>query len=144
MTYPRELTPVECIERISDGGVGRIALVTADGPMIYPVNYHVDGHAIVFRTTPYSSLGALVRSERVAFETDHLNWRAQEGWSVVVKGRAEVIDDPAEVDRLRERGHDPRPWAQGMRRMYVRVPWDEISGRVVGEEWLGTAPSRVS
>jgi nitroimidazol reductase NimA-like FMN-containing flavoprotein (pyridoxamine 5'-phosphate oxidase superfamily) len=139
MNTPRELTRAECVQLISEGGIGRVAMCTSTGPMIYPVNFHVDGHAVLFRTTAYSSLGTLVRNERVAFEADHLNWRAQEGWSVVVKGRAEVVDDPDEVDMIRERGHEPHPWAQGMRRLYIRIRWDEITGRAVGEEWIGSS-----
>jgi hypothetical protein len=56
-----------------------------------------------------------------------------------VKGRAEIVEDPDEIDRLREVGHEPHPWAKGLRRTYVRIPWREITGRLVGEEWLGSA-----
>jgi nitroimidazol reductase NimA-like FMN-containing flavoprotein (pyridoxamine 5'-phosphate oxidase superfamily) len=139
MTTPRELDHVECAELISDGGIGRIAFATPEGPEIYPVNFTVDSHAIHFRTTAYSRLGRIVDGKDVAFEVDHLNWSTRQGWSVVLKGRAEVIDDPDEVDRLRELGHEPQPWAQGMRRLYVRIAWKEITGREVGEEWLGSS-----
>ena len=140
MTTPRELDHVECAERIADGGIGRIAFDTPEGPEIYPVNFTVDNHAVYFRTTPYSRLGRLVDGKNVAFEVDQLNWSTRRGWSVVVKGRAEVLDDPYEVDRLRMLGHEPRPWAQGVRLLYVQLTWKEISGREVGEEWLGSAP----
>lgn len=136
----RELTPVECRQLIEPGGVGRLALCTPAGPMIYPINYTIDGHAIVFRTTPHSMLGNHAWGVDVAFEVDHLNWESRRGWSVVAKGRADIIDDPEEIDRLRERSLEPRPWARGMRRMYVRIPWREITGREVGEEWLSSSP----
>lgn len=139
MNTPRELDHVECAERIRDGGIGRIAFATPEGPEIFPVNFTVDTHAIHFRTTPHSRLGQLVNGKDVAFEVDHLNWSSRTGWSVIVKGRAEVIDDPDEVDQLRDQGHEPRPWAEGLRLLYVRIAWKEISGRAVGGEWLSSS-----
>lgn len=139
ITPPRELDHVECAERIADGGIGRIAFATPEGPEIFPVNFTVDSHAIHFRTTPYSRLGRLIDRKDVAFEVDQPNWSSRRAWSVVLKGRAEILDDPDEVDELRERGHDPHPWAQGIRLLYVRVAWKEITGREVGEEWLASS-----
>jgi nitroimidazol reductase NimA-like FMN-containing flavoprotein (pyridoxamine 5'-phosphate oxidase superfamily) len=140
MSAPRELNPLECAQFIESGGIGRLAMCTPTGPQIYPVNFMVDGPAIVFRTAPHSALGSLGPGTDVAFEVDHLNWSTRQGWSVIIKGRAHIVEDPAEVDRLRELGREPHPWAGGIRRLYVRVPWYEITGRVVGEEWLGSSP----
>jgi uncharacterized protein len=141
MPDQHQLAPHECEERLRSqaGGVGRLALCTARGPSIYPVNFAVDGHAVLFRTGAYSDLSTFVRNSEVAFEIDAIDWGTRRGWSVVVKGRAEVVEDPAEIDRLRELGHEPRPWARGLRRTYIRIPWQEITGREVGEEWLGSA-----
>ena len=133
---PRELSLQECEKLISGGGVGRLALCSPTGPEIYPVNFVVDERAIVFRTTPYSSLGTHAALSNVAFEVDHIDYGAREGWSVVVKGRAKVVEDPDEVDRLRALDRDPRPWAGGIRRLYIRLPWREITGRMVGEEFV--------
>jgi nitroimidazol reductase NimA-like FMN-containing flavoprotein (pyridoxamine 5'-phosphate oxidase superfamily) len=147
MTSQRELSPFECHERLraQSGGVGRLALCTPLGPTIYPVNFTVDAHSVVFRTSTYSELSMFLRHADVAFEIDAIDWGTRRGWSVVVKGRAEMIEEPEEIDRLRELGHEPRPWAKGLRRAYVRIPWREITGRVVGEEWLGSSrPARDS
>jgi len=140
MTIPRELSELECVQLIQSGGVGRLAFDTHEGLEIYPLNFAVEGRAILFRTTAYSKLGTRVPGTDVAFEVDHLDPSARRGWSVVLKGRAEVIEEPAEVDMLRELGKETRPWAQGARRLYVRVPWKEITGREVGEEWVNPTP----
>jgi nitroimidazol reductase NimA-like FMN-containing flavoprotein (pyridoxamine 5'-phosphate oxidase superfamily) len=140
MTDQRALNPQECATLIDDGGVGRLALCTEAGPQIYPLNFTVDGQAIVFRTSPHSMLGASGWGVEVAFEVDHLDWSTRRGWSVVVKGRADVVEDPADADRLRELGREPAPWASGLRRLYIRVPWREITGRTVGTESLGSSP----
>jgi uncharacterized protein len=140
MARNRELDPAECRQRLESqsGGVGRLAVMTRTGLMIYPVNFAVDGNAVVFRTSPYSALGSSACGVDVAFEVDHVDLDAREGWSVVVKGCAHIVDDPEDEDRLRSLGREPTPWAAGLRRTYVRIPCREISGRVVGAEWLAS------
>ena len=48
----------ECVRLLESSEIGRIAVATDDGPRIYPVNYHWDGEAIVFRTTPGSKIAS--------------------------------------------------------------------------------------
>jgi nitroimidazol reductase NimA-like FMN-containing flavoprotein (pyridoxamine 5'-phosphate oxidase superfamily) len=140
MNRSRELDPAECHQRLESqsGGVGRLALMTPNGPMIYPVNFAVDGNAVVFRTSAHSTLGSSIRGIDVAFEVDHVDLATRQGWSVVVKGRAHIVDDPEDEDRLRSLGREPVPWVSGLRRTYVRIPCREISGRVVGADLLAS------
>src|SRR5215217_8199581 len=100
MTIPRELDPQACLELIEDGGVGRVAFCTAAGPQIYPLSFTVDGASIVFRTAPSGVLGTFGWGIDVAFEVDHLDWSSRQGWSVVVKGKAAIIEDGGDIDRL--------------------------------------------
>jgi len=130
MSMARELGFQECAQLLEGGVVGRIALSTPDGPHIMPVNYSVVDEAIVVATTPYSVLGTYGRGSMVAFEVDHFDYETHGGWSVVVRGRAEVLG-PAEVQRVRERWA-PRPWVDGSRTMHLSIPWRELSGRRVG------------
>lgn len=133
MPAPRELSPSECVELVTPGGVGRAAICTSSGPQIFPVNFVVDRDSIIFRTSAYSALGTLSRGADVAFEVDYLDSERRHGWSVVAVGRAEAIDDTSEIDMLRERGLDPSPWAGGLRRLYIRLTWRAITGRAVGD-----------
>jgi nitroimidazol reductase NimA-like FMN-containing flavoprotein (pyridoxamine 5'-phosphate oxidase superfamily) len=139
MTSYRELDPTECRERLEaqSGGVGILAFCTASGPTMYPVNFSVDENAVVFRTSSYTGLGSIGWGVNVAFLVHHVDVETEEGWSVLIKGHADVVDNPAEQDRLRSLGREPRPWADGVRRMYVRIPWREITGRIVGADWRG-------
>ena len=50
------LDELECQRLIAAGGVGRIGYTGRFGPTILPVNYALDGEAIVFRTMPGSRL----------------------------------------------------------------------------------------
>ena len=141
MNEPAELSPEKCEELLRASIVGRVAFGTADGPRITPVNYVTAGDAVVFRTAPESELGRHAGGSRLAFEIDHFDYETHTGWSVMVQGRAEVVTDPAEVRRLKQ-VWAPRPWAEGSRNLYVRIPWTELSGRSLGGN-LSTPVRRV-
>ncbi len=140
MEIPRELTPDQAVELISPDGVGRLGLCTPDGPHIVPVSYVVDGASIVFRTSAFSVAGTHDWNRGPAvFEVDQLNHDSRRGWSVVARGHAHRVEDPDEIDRIAV-VHDPIPWAGGMRRVYLRLHWSSITGRVVGEDLIEHTP----
>jgi uncharacterized protein len=133
VTILRELGYDECERMLSAGVVGRVALMTPGGPHIIPLNYSMVGDAIIVATSPYSALGTYGPDALVAFEVDQFDVGTGTGWSVVVRGRAAMVADPAEVQRLRRAGA-PNPWADGSRNLYLRIPRTEVSGRRLGEE----------
>ena len=129
-----EMTRQEAESLLRLGVVGRIALTAADGPHIVPVNYSVVDDAIVIRTTPYSLLGMTSRGAVLAFEIDQIDHEQHHGWSVVARGRAEIVNDPEELRHI-EDTWPPRPWASGVKPTVLRIPWDEVSGRKLGRGW---------
>ena len=131
MTMPIELPYETCAELLATREVGRVAVCTADGPRIIPVNYSVVDDAVVFRTTPYSVLGMHAWNGRIAFEVDDLDPLQRSGWSVVATGRGAVAEDGAELRRIQSAG-GPTPWAGGQRWLFVRLRWDDLSGRRLG------------
>jgi hypothetical protein len=131
--FIRELTPRECADLIASGGVGRVAVCTQGGPEIYPVNYTVVEGAIVFRTSAHSGLGlALLKRPSVVFEVDQLEHERMRGWSVVAHATAEPMEDLDEIAGLRPRWH-LAPWAGGTRNLRIRLRWQELAGRRVGD-----------
>jgi len=126
-----ELPYGRCLALLSSQSVGRIAITAPDGPHIVPVNYAVVEESIVFRTTPYSLLGTHAWNARLAFEVDQLDPERQRGWSVVARGRGTIVEDDLELAEIK-RTWDPRPWAGGARFLYVRLRWDELTGRHAG------------
>jgi nitroimidazol reductase NimA-like FMN-containing flavoprotein (pyridoxamine 5'-phosphate oxidase superfamily) len=80
----------ECWRLLTTIGVGRVAWTTADGPVVIPVNFAVDGDSVHVRTSAYSSLVLKADAERVAFEADRIDEAERTGWSVLARGRAEV------------------------------------------------------
>jgi uncharacterized protein len=57
---------------------------------------------VVFRTGEGTKLDAAIVGSRVAFEVDETDAAARTGWSVVVRGEAVEVTDPAELARLRK------------------------------------------
>ena len=69
--------------------------------------------------------------QRVAFEIDHVDYAYHRGWSVMVRGTTAVVDDPAEVARIRA-VWEPKPWAGGDRSVLLKLPWTELTERRLG------------
>jgi len=134
MPEAQDLTREECLELVRGGVVGRVAVSTPTGPHIVPVNYSLVDDAVVLRTTPYSMVGTHGRGNVVAFEVDWFDHDRQRGWSVVVRGRADPVED-AEARRHIDETRPPRPWASGQRWLLLRIPVTEVSGRRLGGAW---------
>ncbi len=128
-----ELGRSECEGLLRLGDVGRVAIATPSGPHIVPLNYALDRRGVVISTTPYSVLGTYGRDSLLAFEVDHFDHPQQRGWSVMVRGRGTVVEDPDELHALH--GVLPRSWASGSRSLYLRIAMTEISGRRLGDGW---------
>src|SRR6476620_3540458 len=119
-----ELDAEECLRLISPGGVGRVGFTTPAGPTVLPVNYTMDGRAVLFRTAfggPMDddlSTGIRGVELKIAFEVDHIDTVAREGWSVLVQGAAHRVTEE-ELAALSSSAAEP--WAGGERRLYIRV-----------------------
>jgi nitroimidazol reductase NimA-like FMN-containing flavoprotein (pyridoxamine 5'-phosphate oxidase superfamily) len=118
----------ECLRLLATHEIGRVAFVIGGHPDVLPVNYALDGDAIVICTDAGRKLEGASRSP-VAFEVDELDRAGQAGWSVVVHGLAQEItsyDRPDVVERLA--GLAPHPWT-GAKQHTVRIAPKSISGR---------------
>jgi nitroimidazol reductase NimA-like FMN-containing flavoprotein (pyridoxamine 5'-phosphate oxidase superfamily) len=123
----QELADEEYRKPLGERHLGRLALVDADGPVILPVNYTLDEGSVVFRTDPGSKLDAAAAGATVAFEVDAADERDRTGWSVVVRGQAGEVSEPADLERLRTL--PLYPWAPGAKARYVRIRPTSITGR---------------
>ncbi|MFI9645855.1 helix-turn-helix domain-containing protein [Streptomyces sp. NPDC052040] len=127
--HPRfsEITVRECRDLLSSHGVGRLAVPTASGPEIVPVNYTVIDGAVVFRTAP-GTVPSQASGTQVAFEVDRIDASFSQGWSVLVRGHAGTVTDPDSVRRLEEAAYS-EPWAGGQRDLWIRIDTFSITGR---------------
>lgn len=125
------LGPDECREHLTAGAVGRIGFVEEGGPVILPVNYTMDGHAVVFRTAAGSKLSVGMMQRPVCFEVDDWDTLSHTGWSVLAKGVADEVLDPEEISRLEQL--PVRPWSRpDLRDHWIRIMVEELTGRRIG------------
>lgn len=134
MDSPAELAYSTCRELLGGGVFGRVAVCTAAGPRILPVNYSVVSESVIFRTSKTGVVATHDWGAPIAFEVDHVDYADHTGWSVVVTGLGHRVEDPDELAVIK-RTWDPRPWAGGDRPLYVRLAWDELTGRRLGHGW---------
>lgn len=120
-----ELSRVQCFVLLRTVEVGRVAVSRTDrAPLVVPVNFAVDGDAVVFRTGTGTKLEALSTGP-IAFEADGLDPFRGQGWSVLLEGRAHVATH-WEVGHL-----EVTPWAGGRRDHWIRLVPTEVSGRMI-------------
>jgi nitroimidazol reductase NimA-like FMN-containing flavoprotein (pyridoxamine 5'-phosphate oxidase superfamily) len=120
-----------CLELLAQAEIGRLAVNDGGVPTIFPVNYRLDGEAIVFRTGSGTKLRAGPRS-LASFEIDRFVPEERAGWSVVVVGRLEEVTpyDARTLARVTELPVDP--WAEGDKPYWMRLVPTRITGRRVG------------
>jgi len=129
-----ELSYAKCRELLGGGIFGRVALCTPDGPRILPVNYSVVKESVVFRTSATGVVATHAWGAPIAFEVDFVDYADHKGWSVVATGPGHRVEEEAELAHIK-RTWEPRPWAGGAKPLYVRLAWDELTGRRLGHGW---------
>jgi uncharacterized protein len=123
------LDTAECWVLLEARHLGRLAFVDQDGPVVLPVNYAVVNDVVIFKTDAGSKLDAALRGDRLAFEIDGFDALEQVGWSVVVRGAAELVTDETELGLLRSM--PLVSWAPGVKPIYVRLGAAEVTGRQI-------------
>ena len=123
----QELTKSECFRLLSREHLGRVAVLDDQGPVVFPVNFVLDRHMVVFRTDEGTKLDIAARRGKIAFEVDRVDATAHTGWSVLIRGEAAEVTDPAELARLHKLPLSP--WAPGAKSRYVRILPAKLTGR---------------
>ncbi|MEV4258457.1 pyridoxamine 5'-phosphate oxidase family protein [Spirillospora sp. NPDC049652] len=114
-----------CLNLLGTVTVGRIAWCTCDGRVIVvPVAFVLDGETIVVRAVGGSRVRAVRTGRLLTFEADDIDPAHQTGWSVLVKGAAEVIEDREGVPGASV----PAAWADDPASFLVRIPATDITG----------------
>lgn len=117
----------ECLRLLATHGLGRLAVVVGGRPLVFPVNYALDGTSIVFRTDDGTKLHGAVPDHEVAFEIDDMDPLYHTGWSVLAVGIGREVADEAEIERL---GHVHLGlWTPGPKSHWVRIHPHAITGR---------------
>ncbi len=116
----------ECMRLLGRCSLGRLAVVVGRHPVIFPVNFALDGGSIVFRTNEGTKLYA-ARQDLVAFECDGVDRTYHTGWSVLVTGNAEEVRRPEEIEQLSQLHLGL--WTTGPKPIWLRIRPRTITGR---------------
>ena len=122
----------ECWRFLERCSLGRVAVVHFGDPMVFPVNYALDGRSVVFRTAPGTKLAFAAHGRAAAFEIDEAHELFESGTSVVVHGRLHHVTDREQVARLERL--PLRTWAPGHRDHWVRVEPIRVTGRRIAPQ----------
>ena len=121
-----ELDRAQCTELMSGSRVARVVLSVECIPVALPVNVSVLDGDLICAADSGSKLTPDVDGQVVSVEADDIDLTYGTGWSVLVTGIAQVVSEPAEIDRL---GARLQAWAPGPHPFLVRVPSTLMSGR---------------
>jgi uncharacterized protein len=135
-----EIVPFdECLRLLASVPVGRIGFVADGEVVILPVNHVIQGQDVIFRTAYGSKAAAAEGQNRAAFEADHYNEQTRSGWSVLVNGRAEMVEAEADIQRLSLSLSrlSAYPWVTAVRHpIWIRIRPVSVSGRQTpGTRW---------
>jgi nitroimidazol reductase NimA-like FMN-containing flavoprotein (pyridoxamine 5'-phosphate oxidase superfamily) len=132
----------DCLMLLDLAYVGRVGVSVHALPVVLPVNYVMHEGDVVFRVSAGTKLAAATAGAVVAFEVDHHDPHGTTGWSVLLQGRAEEIDDPAELAWAREL--PLHSWAlDGAADHYVRLHPTMVSGRRFRPAGLNELPDEL-
>jgi nitroimidazol reductase NimA-like FMN-containing flavoprotein (pyridoxamine 5'-phosphate oxidase superfamily) len=104
---------------------GRLVVSVAGEPDIFPINYVTANRKIYLRTAPGNKLAQLTINSTVLFETDGI--LSEEAWSVVLRGKARVLSNSAELAAVEELGL--KTWVPTLKDFYVEIEPTSVSGR---------------
>ncbi len=131
------LSVSESWDLLASVALGRLVTSVRGEPEIFPVNFAVQRRTVLFRTAEGTKLVSAAINNRVLFEADGHD--SAEGWSVIVKGRARMLNTAEEIEEA-ERAQ-LLPWTATLKPHYVRVLPVSITGRRFR---FGPEPSRES
>jgi nitroimidazol reductase NimA-like FMN-containing flavoprotein (pyridoxamine 5'-phosphate oxidase superfamily) len=123
-----ETLPVsECLRLLETVPIGRMVFTERALPVVHPVNFLRHGNSVVIRTGAGTKLDAARRGDLVAFEADHVDPDSHAGWSVLIVGRAAVVNDVDQLLAVLDIEH--RPWVRGRSAQVIRITAERITGR---------------
>ena len=125
----------QCWKYLRGQQLGRLAIVMAGRPEIFPVNYAVGEKSIVFRTAPGTKL-AHGPGSVACFEIDGYQQHAREGWSVVAVGQLEEITDAGDARSLALRQLRVDPMPPGAKLHWIALHAEHVTGRHFASGWI--------
>jgi nitroimidazol reductase NimA-like FMN-containing flavoprotein (pyridoxamine 5'-phosphate oxidase superfamily) len=119
-----ELSRPESLRLLASVSYGRIVFTELALPAVRPVNHVIADNAVLISTD--LGMSALSRAGVVvAYEADAIDPVQRLGWSVIVTGVAQVVQDPDEAVRYRLL---LRPWTSEPNDHIIRIYPELVTG----------------
>lgn len=126
----------QCWKLLQNTQHGRLVLNAAGETDIFPINYRAHDGLLLLRTAPGTKLAELTINENVVFQADGIT--SDEAWSVVVKGRARVLEHSSDIAAAE--ALNLKTWIPTLKDFYVEIKPSHVSGRHFN---LGEQPERI-
>jgi len=147
----------EALEVLADQPVAHLGIVVDDIPYVTPMSFVLNRDRILFRTMAGKKLDGIRANPTVCIETADYNPETGDWVSVIVRGTARLVDDPATRQELIALIYDkyekvmgsPLSGGGGLMPLggtpyVIEVPIDEISGMSSGRGMqVRTKPGRL-
>ncbi|MBV1778503.1 pyridoxamine 5'-phosphate oxidase family protein [Paeniglutamicibacter sp. ABSL32-1] len=125
----------QCWKLLENTQHGRLVLTAAGETDVFPINYRAHDGLLLLRTAPGTKLAELTINENVVFQADGIT--SDEAWSVVVKGRARVLEQGSDIAAAE--ALNLKTWIPTLKDFYVEIKPSRVSGRHFN---LGEQPER--
>jgi len=116
----------QCLDYLSAGGLGRVAVNVGALPAILPVQFALDDEQVVFSVGVGTVLDRATRDAVVAFESDGVELDGRCQWSVAVTG---IARHRAEDEQLGRSPVVTPGWAHLEAPAIVAISMEYVSGR---------------
>jgi Pyridoxamine 5'-phosphate oxidase len=113
----------ECELHLAEGGIGRVVMSSDRGPVAVPVHYEYADGFILFSTDP-AKASRLHAQGVVGFEIDRFDDFLTHGWSVLVTGRARLVEGHGRLSSF-----GLACWNDGRIHTLVAITPEEVTGR---------------
>jgi nitroimidazol reductase NimA-like FMN-containing flavoprotein (pyridoxamine 5'-phosphate oxidase superfamily) len=112
----QQLTPEQCVARLSGRSIGRVSVSMGALPVVVPVDYRLDDDSVIFRSPLDRALAAACDGAVIAFQVDDFATLADTDarWSVHIVGVGSIVDTAETNPQVRlhtagVRGHETCP-----------------------------------
>ena len=131
----------ECFELLKYPEIGRLGFHDGTKIVVFPVNYTLVNHTIVFLTGPGAKVEAARRRKEATFEVDEIDGNFREGWSVMVFGKLghyQTLSAPSDATQ-----YTCRPWARGVKPYALAVEPVTMTGRRISHGPMPDTPWQI-
>jgi nitroimidazol reductase NimA-like FMN-containing flavoprotein (pyridoxamine 5'-phosphate oxidase superfamily) len=130
-TWLVDIPPEDCEAFLASSTLGRLGVVVDGRPEIFAVNhvYDWETHSVVIPSHMGTKLFAALDWPWVAYEVDGMAPDGRAGWSVLVVGRAELVDDAETIARATEQRARKVAWIADGKAQWIRIEPVDVTGR---------------